>query len=66
MSKNNGEKPTIREQRLARRFEKKDPEMTAALRKPPAERTLEDDFLIAARLTYWNAREGRRLETYAG
>ena len=66
MSKNNGENPTVREQRLARRFEKRDPELAAALSKPPKERTWQDDFVIAARITYWNARDGKRLETYAG
>ena len=66
MAKNNGDKPTRYEERKARKYEKIDPELTAALRKPPKERTWQDNFLIAARLTYWSAREGTRLETYAG
>ena len=66
MSKNNGDKPTRYEQGQARKYEKIDPELTAALRKPPKDRTWEDTFIIATRLTYWGAREGTRLETYAG
>ena len=59
--KKNSDTPT--DAALARKYEAQDPQLAAALRVPQGKRTWQEIHRIAARLTFWAAREGRFIGT---